>query len=92
MIRMAIQVVFIDEANDRRDVHEIVGIDRGQLCPAVLGLSLAEAKTEETVEPSLANILASRTNFNFVKCHSDIIPTGSSAVSPHCCPAVVAPW
>jgi DNA-directed RNA polymerase subunit RPC12/RpoP len=44
MIRMAIQVVFIDEANDRRDVHEIVGIDRGQLCPAVLGLSLAEAK------------------------------------------------
>jgi hypothetical protein len=44
MIRMAIQVVFIDDANDQRDVHEIVGIDRGQLCPAVLGLSLAEAK------------------------------------------------
>jgi hypothetical protein len=37
MIRMAIQVVFIDDANDRRDVHEIVGIDRGLLCPAGLG-------------------------------------------------------
>jgi hypothetical protein len=44
MIRMAIQVVLIDDANDRRDVHEIIGIDRGQLCPAGLGLSLAEAK------------------------------------------------
>jgi hypothetical protein len=31
MIRMAIQVVFTDDANDRRDVHEIVGIDRGPL-------------------------------------------------------------
>ena len=31
MIRMAIQVVFIDDANDRRDVREIVEIDRGQL-------------------------------------------------------------
>jgi hypothetical protein len=27
-----------------RDVHEIVGIGRGLLCPAGLGLSLAEAK------------------------------------------------
>ena len=44
MIRMAIQVVFIDDAGDRRDMHEIVGIDRDRLCPAGLGLSLAEAK------------------------------------------------
>jgi hypothetical protein len=44
MIRMAIQVVFIDDANNRRDVHEIVGIDRDRLCPEALGLSLAEAK------------------------------------------------
>jgi hypothetical protein len=44
MIRMAIQVVFIDDANGRRDVHEIIGIDRDRLCPAGLGLSLAEAK------------------------------------------------
>ena len=44
MIRMAIQVVFIDDATDRRDVHEIIGIDRDRLCPARLGLSLAEAK------------------------------------------------
>jgi hypothetical protein len=33
MIRMAIQVVLIDEARDRRDVHEIAQIDRGRLCP-----------------------------------------------------------
>ena len=32
MIRMAIQVVLVDEAGDRRDVHEIVRIDRGRLC------------------------------------------------------------
>ena len=44
MIRMAIQVVFIDDAADRRDVHEIIGIDRDRLCPEALGLSLAEAK------------------------------------------------
>ncbi len=44
MIRVAIRVVFIDDANDRRDVHEIVGIDRGQRCPAVRGLSLAERR------------------------------------------------
>lgn len=44
MIRMAIQVVFIDDAGGWRDVHEIVGIDRDRLCPAGLGLSLAEAK------------------------------------------------
>jgi hypothetical protein len=44
MIRMAIQVVLVDEASDRRDVHEIVRIDRGQLCPEALGLSLEEAK------------------------------------------------
>jgi hypothetical protein len=40
MIRMAIQVVLVDEAGDRRDVHEIVRIDRGRLCPEALGLSL----------------------------------------------------
>jgi hypothetical protein len=44
MIRMAIQVVFVDDATDRRDVREIIGIDRDRLCPAGLGLSLAEAK------------------------------------------------
>ena len=44
MIRMAIQVVFIDDAAGRRDVHKIAGIDRDRLCPAGLGLSLAEAK------------------------------------------------
>ena len=44
MIRMAIQVVLVDEAGDRRDVHEIVRIDRGRLCPEALGLSLEEAK------------------------------------------------
>ena len=37
----------IDGANDnRRDVHEIVGIDRGQLCPAMPGLSLAESQDD----------------------------------------------
>jgi hypothetical protein len=41
---MAIQVVFIDDTTERRDVHEIIGIDRDRLCPAGLGLSLAEAK------------------------------------------------
>ena len=44
MIRMAVQVVLVDEAGDRRDVHEIVQIDRGRLCPEALGLSLEEAK------------------------------------------------
>ena len=44
MIRMAIQVVLIDEAKDREDVHEIVRIDRGELCLEGLGLSLAEGK------------------------------------------------
>jgi hypothetical protein len=44
MIRMAIQVVFIDDESDQRDVHEIARIDRDRLCPAALGLSLAEAK------------------------------------------------
>ncbi len=44
MIRMAIQVVLVDEAGDRRDVHEIVRIDRGRLCPEALGLSPEEAK------------------------------------------------
>ena len=43
MIRMAIQVVLVDEAGDRQDVHEIVRIDRGRLCPEALGLSLEEA-------------------------------------------------
>jgi DNA-directed RNA polymerase subunit RPC12/RpoP len=44
MIRMAIQVVLIDEAEDRRDVHEIARIDRAGLCAEALGLSLAEGK------------------------------------------------
>jgi hypothetical protein len=44
MIRMAIQVVLIDEAQDRRDVHEIVRIERAALCAEGLGLSLAEGK------------------------------------------------
>ena len=44
MIRMAIQVVLVDEAGDQRDVHEIVRIDRERLCPEALGLSLEEAK------------------------------------------------
>jgi hypothetical protein len=44
MIRMAIQVVLIDEAEDRRDVHEIVRIERAALCAEGLGLSLAEGK------------------------------------------------
>jgi hypothetical protein len=44
MIRMAIQVVLIDEAEDRRDVHEIARIDRAGLCAEALGLSLAEAR------------------------------------------------
>jgi hypothetical protein len=44
MIRMTIQVVFVDDAGEQQGVHEVVGIDRDQLCPAGLGLSLAEAK------------------------------------------------
>jgi NADH pyrophosphatase NudC (nudix superfamily) len=44
MIRMAIQVVLIDEADDRRDVHGIVRIERAALCAEGLGLSLAESK------------------------------------------------
>ena len=44
MIRLAIQVVLVDEASGGRDVHEIVRIDRGQLCPEAPGLSLEEAK------------------------------------------------
>jgi hypothetical protein len=44
MIRMAVQVVLIDEAEDRRDVHEIVRIDRAALGAEGLGLSLAEGK------------------------------------------------
>lgn len=44
MIRMAIQVVFLDDAGEQQAVHEVVGIDRDRLCPAGLGLSLAEAK------------------------------------------------
>jgi hypothetical protein len=44
MIRMAIQVVLIDEAQDRRDVNEIARIDRAGLCAEALGLSLAEGK------------------------------------------------
>ena len=42
MIRMAIQVVLIDEADDRRDVHEIVRIERAALCAERLGLSRNE--------------------------------------------------
>jgi hypothetical protein len=37
MIRMAIQVVLVDEAAGGRDVHEIVQIDRGRLCPKPWG-------------------------------------------------------
>lgn len=44
MIRMAIQVVFIDDESDQREVHEIAGINRNLLCPTALGLSLADAK------------------------------------------------
>ena len=44
MIRMAIQVVLVDEVGERSDVHEIVRVDRNQLAPETLGLSLAEAK------------------------------------------------
>lgn len=44
MIRMAIQVVFLDDAGEQQGVHEVVEIDRDRLCPAALGLSLAEAK------------------------------------------------
>jgi hypothetical protein len=44
MIRMAVQVVLIDEAEDRRDVHQIARIDRAGLCAEALGLSLAEGK------------------------------------------------
>ena len=44
MIRMTIQVVLVDDAGEQQGVHEVVGIDRDQLCPAGLGLSLAEAK------------------------------------------------
>ena len=43
MIRMAIQVVLVDEAGGP-DVYEIVRIDRDELGPETLGLSLAEAK------------------------------------------------
>jgi hypothetical protein len=44
MIRMAIQVVFIDEGGGRGGVREIARIDRDRLCPEAVGLSLAEAK------------------------------------------------
>jgi hypothetical protein len=44
MIRMAIQVVFLDDAGKQQGVHEVVEIDRDQLYPAALGLSLANAK------------------------------------------------
>ena len=44
MIRMAIQVVFVDDAGEQQAVHEVVGIDRDLLCPAGLGLSLDEAR------------------------------------------------
>jgi len=43
MIRMAVQVVFIAE-NGEREVHEVARLDRGDLAPETLGLSLAEAK------------------------------------------------
>jgi len=44
MIRMSIQVVFFDDAGEQQAVHKVVGIDRDRMCPAGLGLSLAEAK------------------------------------------------
>jgi hypothetical protein len=37
MIRMAIQIVLIDEAAGRPEIHEIVRIDRQQLSPETLG-------------------------------------------------------
>jgi hypothetical protein len=57
MIRMAIQVVFLDDAGEQQDVHEIAGIDRDRLCPAGLGLSLAEAKQITSgIQQILANV------------------------------------
>lgn len=46
MIRMAIQVVLVDEDGEggRPEVHEIVRIGRDRPIPETLGLSLAEAK------------------------------------------------
>jgi hypothetical protein len=44
MIRMRMQVVVVDDAGGQQGVHEVAGIDRDRLCPAGLGLSLAEAK------------------------------------------------
>lgn len=55
MIRIELQVVLVDEAAGRRDVHEIVQIDRGGLCPESLGLSLAEAKE---ITSSVQQVLA----------------------------------
>jgi hypothetical protein len=53
MIRMAIQVVLIDEAEDRRDVHEIARIDRAGLCAEALGLSLVGSRIRPgAVSPS----------------------------------------
>ena len=43
MIRMAIQLVLVDERGGG-DVHEIARIERDRLSPEGLGLSLAEAK------------------------------------------------
>ena len=44
MIRMTVQVVFVNDANGKRDIHEIARIDRPELRPERLGLSVAEAK------------------------------------------------
>jgi len=43
MIQMAVQVVFIAEDGER-EVHEVARLDRGDLAPETLGLSLADAK------------------------------------------------
>jgi hypothetical protein len=57
-IRMAIQVVLLDEAGGGREVHEIVRIDRGRLCPEALGLSLSEAKAITAITGGIQQVLA----------------------------------
>jgi hypothetical protein len=56
MIRMAIQVVLVDEFDGAPEVHEVMRIDRDQLAPETLGLSLAEAKA---ITGGIQQVLAS---------------------------------